>query len=68
MQTFIFIVACLVIGWASYWLTSKGIVAMFGKRVKVSLTDEDGVKKSTTVSYKDGDELDVILKKIKKEI
>jgi hypothetical protein len=65
MNSFIFIIACLVIGAASYWVTKRGIEGIFGKRLKVSITNADGVKSSTTVRYHDGDDIDVILKDIR---
>ena len=65
MEYFIYIIACILIGTASYFLTKWGVSSMFVRRLKVSYTGDDGVKRSTTIKYEDGDDIDVILKEIR---
>ena len=41
-----------LVGCASYWVSKKTLVALFGRRINLSYTDPDGVKQMRKIRIK----------------
>ena len=61
----LYVIVCGAITFSAYHLTSWAVVIVFGKRLRLSYTDSEGVTKSTTIRYRKGEDIDRILSEVK---
>lgn len=66
MYYFTYALAVVGIGFLSYWLTGIGLSAILGKRMKVTITnDETGQREVVNIRYKKGDDIHQMIMDIK---